>query len=119
MTTIEEWIEFFEGAGSIHLVVELGEEPQRYIDLKNKIPISPETLSNRLHTGVKIEVWELDLIEKDGTDARVYRLTEKGESAFDRLTEVGAVEASHRVREYSTELERAKQAFLEILTSDN
>lgn len=77
--------------------------------------ISSDTLLRRLKTGVKIDVLELDLIERDGRDTRVYWLTEDGQSAYDRLAEAGGVDASHRIREAWADLKDARQELRDLI----
>lgn len=115
MGEIEEWAEFLDSRGSIHLIVEIGEEPRRFSELEDRVLISSGTLWKRLKEGVKIGVFELDIIERDGTDVRVYRLTDEGEFAFEQLADLDAVEASHRARDHQATVEDARETLVDRL----
>lgn len=111
----EEWAAFLDSQGAIHLIVDLGTEPRRFSELEDRVPISTSTLWNRLKEGVKIGVFELDIIERDGADVKAYQLTGEGEAAFEQLEALDAVEASKQMRTHQTTVEEARQTLVDRL----
>ena len=77
----ESFANFLERQDTIHLIVDIGVEPRRYSDLAERVSIKESALSNRLTTGVKLDVWRKDIVETVDGDERVYRLDKTGEVA--------------------------------------
>jgi len=118
MDETEEWIEFLEAKGTLHIVAELGESPKRFIDLEERIPISTSTLDNRLKGGIRLDAWELTREVDEEGDRKVYRLTSRGRNVYRGLEHNGGVEASRKAREHLATLEEARREFIQRLSED-
>ncbi len=87
-------IDFLQKKGAMELLVEIGEEPKRHTDLREKFLLSSSTLHGRLKRGSQLGLWEQTLKERDdGLSSKVYRLSEKGQEVYD-------VAADHSVSRY-------------------
>lgn len=53
----EEWIDFLQRRDTLHLIVDIGEEPRTYAELKDRATIKESALSRRLKTGRRLDVW--------------------------------------------------------------
>lgn len=80
----EAWGNFLKGDGSLPIIAALGEEPHRYTDLEERLPISSRTLSNRLEEGLKLEVFQLDRVVDEEGDRKVYRLESRRRAGVER-----------------------------------
>lgn len=118
MAEIEELIDFLEREGSLHIIADLGEEPWRFTDLEERIPISTSTLANRLEEGVRLNLFELDRVVDEDSDRKVYQLTTSGRNAYKGLEHHGGVEASRKTREGQATLEEVQQLFADRIRAD-
>jgi len=89
MSSDEIILDFLHAKGSLEILVAIVDfnRPQ-HIELRNRIHLSSSTLTKRLKEGVQHGVWQQTLRQnEDGTSAKVYKLTDPGEEAYDVLDE--------------------------------
>lgn len=114
-----EWMNFLQQRDTLHLIVDIGEEPRSYAELKEWATIEKSALSNRLKTGRRLDVWQKTLVETDGGgDEEVYELLRGGQRVFDQLQKMDAVEASKRAREHFDVVFNAREMLVDRLRSD-
>lgn len=99
MSDSEEWKSFLEAKGTLHIIVDLGEEPREYSELEDRIPISTSTLAKRLKEGVKLDAWELERIVTEEVDRTVYQLKRSGQHVYNGLEARDALDDIREVRE--------------------
>lgn len=106
--------------GSIEILVQLGDGPKRFSEIKPVIPISTSTLSRRLKEGVKDGVWEQSLEEQDdGSSVKMYELTQKGEEFYEVAEELDLPEVVNEYLELRAEYnEKAERYTTELLEAD-
>lgn len=80
----EEIICFLRKKGTLEILVEIGHEPQRHTDLREKLLLSSSTVHDRLKAGIRHGLWEQRLQEQpDGLSKKVYELTALGQQIRD------------------------------------
>lgn len=115
----EEWINFLQQRDTLHLIVDIGEEPRPFAELKERATIKKTALADRLKTGRRLDVWQKTLVETDdGGDKEVYELAKGGKRVFDQLQEMDAVEASKQARDHLDVVFNARETLVDRLRPD-
>ena len=84
MIADKEKIDFLQRKGAMEILVEVGYEPQRHTDLREKLLLSSSTVHDRLKVGVQQELWEQTLQQRqDGVSEKVYELTDTGQEVWE------------------------------------
>lgn len=84
----KEIIDFLQKKGAMEILVEVGYEPQRHTDLREKLLMSSSTVHERLKLGVQQGLWEQTLQQRpDGVSEKVYELTNLGQKVWEVANE--------------------------------
>lgn len=76
-------IEYLRKKGAMELLIEIGEDPQRHTDLREKLLLSSSTLQKRLKRGSQLGFWEQTIQEhENGLASKVWQLTEDGQKVY-------------------------------------
>lgn len=119
MAEADDWREFLEAKGTLHIVAELGEEPREYSELEETIPVSSSTLSRRLKEGVRLDAWELERIVTKEVDRTVYQLERSGQHVYNGLNEQDAVADFDEFRELSEQIDDIEDLLIGRLPDDD
>lgn len=115
----EEIANFLERRDTIHFIVDIGTEPREYAELKDCVSLKESAFANRLKAGRRLDFWTTEIVEdEEGNEQRVYRLAKNGETAFSRLEEMDAVEASIEAREQLEVVRDVRRNMVERLRSE-
>lgn len=84
----KEIVDFLQRKGAMEILVEVGDDPQRHTDLREKLLLSSSTVHDRLKVGVQHGLWEQTLQQRpDGVSEKVYQLTETGQEVWEVANE--------------------------------
>jgi DNA-binding MarR family transcriptional regulator len=113
-------IDFLQKKGAMELLVEIGEDPKRHTDLREKFLLSSSTLHGRLKRGSQLGLWEQTLKERDdGLSSKVYRLNEKGQEVYD-VADGYSVSRYHKTRRDAVRhVRKAEAETLKALSPDD
>jgi DNA-binding HxlR family transcriptional regulator len=114
----EAWRDVPTGKGSLHLIAALGEEPRRFTDLEEHLPISSRMLANRLEAGVRLEVFQLDRLVDEEGDRKVYRLDRAGERVLNVMQRHDAAEAALLVPKHQATVDEVQVLLIDRLESE-
>lgn len=88
-----EIAELLQRKGALEILVRIGSKrSQRHTDLRTELLISSSTIQDRLNAGKELGLWEQTLRERDGVAHKVYRLTDVGETLYERAEDLELVE---------------------------
>lgn len=100
--------EFLTGKGAVELLCEVDPNGSRFKNLEDEVPVSKQTLTNRLGEGVEASLLEREFITAERGTSHVYALTPKG-ATFRRVLEESATVITYRqFKEVQNQLEEKK-----------
>ena len=120
-TSIDEsTTEFLRKKGAMEILAEIGEEgPQRHTDLREELLLSSSTIQKRLKAGREYDLWELTLQPRDGTDAKVYKLTQLGDQLYTHVNQDALSDLYKARRGLISEIElRERKVLIEMAPDD-
>lgn len=115
-----EQVEYLKQKGTLEIIAEVGKEGKcRHTPLRDVVPVSSSTLSDRLKTGVNLDLLEYTLIEEeDGTTHKAYQLTETGKRVYNRLKKQDLPKMYKRRRQILRETDAREQMILSHFEQD-
>jgi DNA-binding HxlR family transcriptional regulator len=115
----EEIICFLRKKGTLEILVEIGHEPQRHTDLREKLLLSSSTVHDRLKAGIRHGLWEQRLQEQpDGLSKKVYELTALGQQIRDIAQDENLQRAHIAKRQVVQQVTAKEDAVLQYLETD-
>lgn len=114
----EDIVDFLDGKGAVELFLVISPLGSRFTDLKDELPITSTTLSNRLD-----EAEELGLITQLPSSEPQYRkqhylLTKRGEYLQDKAWELRLPRLYRQIRELKYEYNGGVEAFIEQIDDE-
>jgi DNA-binding HxlR family transcriptional regulator len=107
--------EFIQRKGAIELVFEIGRGASQFSGLKDKLLISPTTISKRLKEGEEEGLWEEKLLRGPGGEKfRGYVVQDPGAELFDLLQEENLPPVIAERRQLEDEYEQKVEAVREL-----
>lgn len=116
----KEIIEFLQRKGAMEILVEIGHEPQRHTDLREKLLLSSSTVHDRLKVGVQHELWEQTLEQRpNGVSKKVYELTDIGQEVWESAQDENLRQYHMARRDAVRRVRNAENAVLQSVSPED